>query len=117
MAFKKCTYCGSMMHSNEDCTHPSKSETMAAMYGSQNKAMSETDPTDFIGLPRVALLLQCSVNPDDRLTAYVTTAEREGKTDFAIVLTNAAGQKISTLLSRDDAIKLQNYLNDFIINN
>lgn len=113
MAFKKCIYCGSMMHRNEDCTHPSKSETMAALYGSQNKSMAEAEPTDFIGVPRVALFLQCTANPDDHLTAYVT----ESKLDFAIVLTNNADQKISVLLSRDDAIKLQNELNDFIINN
>lgn len=31
---KPCIYCGSREHSNADCRHPSKAETMTALYGS-----------------------------------------------------------------------------------
>lgn len=65
-------------------------------------------------MTKVSSLYQCDINPNDHLVTYVTGAERDG-THFALVMTNAQDHKISTLLTRDDAIRLQNELNDFIL--
>lgn len=46
MAFKKCIYCGSMMHRNADCTHPSKAEVMTSLYGSGSASEAVTERAD-----------------------------------------------------------------------
>lgn len=88
-----------------------------------NLPMAASDPWDFNGMPeftgevatpKASLLLQCSVNPNDQLVVYVTDIEHPPKDELALVMTNAQEQKISVVLTRDDAILLQNHINDFL---
>lgn len=65
-------------------------------------------------MPICGLLLQCSVNRDDHLVVYVTDMEHPPKNELALVMTNAAEQKISVVLSHADAVLLQNHINEFL---
>lgn len=59
-------------------------------------------------------LYTCSVNKNDQLTAYVTDLEHPPKDEFALVMTNANEEKISVVLSRDDAYRLHRQLDLFL---
>lgn len=58
----------------------------------------------------------CSVNANDQLITYVTDIEHPPHDEFAMVMTNADDQKISVVLSVEDALRLREQLNTFIIN-
>lgn len=59
----------------------------------------------------------CAASLTDKLRVYITEASEKGNKNMALVMTNRDEHKISVLLSRDEAIRLQNQLNNFIINN
>lgn len=56
----------------------------------------------------------CSVNPNDQLVAYITDVEHPPLDEFALVLTNAQQQKISVVLTKDDAYRLHRQLDLFL---
>lgn len=56
----------------------------------------------------------CAVTPTDKVLAYVTDVEQHGGSElFALVATNAQGQKISVLLTTKQAEDLHAQLNDW----
>lgn len=56
----------------------------------------------------------CCVTKTDELTAYVTDVEHPPLDEFALVMTNADGQKISVVLSKEDAQRLHRQLDLFL---
>lgn len=66
-------------------------------------------------MPQIIETYACSVSPTDQLTAYITDVERPAVLDFALVMTNAQGQKISVVLSKEDAMRLHAQLDTYII--
>lgn len=56
----------------------------------------------------------CSVNQNDQLVAYVTDVEHPPKDEFSLVMTNIQDQKISVILSKDDAYRLHRQLDLFL---
>lgn len=71
--------------------------------------------TGEVKTPEGSTLYKCSVTPSDHLVAYVTDVEHPPRDEFALVMTNAQEQKISVVLTKEDALRLREQLNTFII--
>jgi len=56
----------------------------------------------------------CCINPTDVLSAYVTDVEHPPLDEFALVMTNAQEQKISVILTQEDARRLHRQLDLFL---
>lgn len=66
-------------------------------------------------MPQVSELFHCAVNPTDCLVTYVSNVEQPPFLQFALVMTNKREQKISVLLTKEDALRLRNQLDTYII--
>lgn len=56
----------------------------------------------------------CAITPTDKVRAYVTDMEQPNHAElFALVATNAQGQKVSVLLKVEDAEALHAQLGDW----
>lgn len=66
-------------------------------------------------MPQIHESYSCSVTPTDQLTAYITDVERPAVLLFALVMTNALEDKISVLLTKEDAMRLHAQLDAYII--
>jgi hypothetical protein len=65
-------------------------------------------------MPRVSEQYHCSVTPTDTLVAYVTDIEHPQRDQFTMIMTDAREQKISVILSTEDALRLHAQLSSFI---
>jgi hypothetical protein len=67
-------------------------------------------------MPQDSELFQCAVTPSDELVSYTTDMEQpQHALLFALVMTNEQKQKISVLLTKEDALRLRAQLDTFII--
>jgi hypothetical protein len=66
-------------------------------------------------MPQISEQYHCTVNPKDTLVTYVTDIERPPLLEFALVMTNAQDQKISVMLNKEDAKRLHDQLDTFLI--
>lgn len=66
-------------------------------------------------MPQVTELFQCAVTKSDQLVTYTADMELPEQVLFSMVMTNEREQKISVLLTKEDALRLRNQLDTYII--